>query len=82
MSSTVSAAEARQHWSETIDSARRAPVSITRNGRDAVVLMDAELAARALTALEDDADRAALEAARAEGGSIPWDEVKADLGLV
>jgi len=43
--------------------------------------MDATLAARALTALEDADDLAALEAARSEGGSVPWDEVKADLGL-
>lgn len=78
---TISAAEARQHWSETIDSAQSAPVTITRNGREAVVLMDSALAARALEALEDVEDLAALEAARAEGVWIPWDEVKADLGL-
>jgi len=77
----ISAAEARRHWSETIDAARHMPVAITRSGREAVVLMDATLAARALAALEDAEDLAALEAARAEGGSIPWDEVKADLGL-
>ncbi len=78
---SIPAAEARKRWSETIDAARLAPVAITRNGRDAAVLMDASLAARALTALEDAEDVAAVEAARAEGGSIPWDEVKADLGL-
>lgn len=78
---SISAADARRHWSETIDSARSAPVSITRNGREAVVLMDATLAARALAALEDAEDVAALDAARSEGGSIPWDDVKADLGL-
>jgi prevent-host-death family protein len=77
----ISAAEARRHWSETIDSALRAPLSISRHGRRAVVLMDAALAARALAALEDAEDVAALQAARAEGGSVPWDEVKADLGL-
>jgi antitoxin Phd len=78
---SISAAEARQHWSETIDSAQSAPITITRNGREAVVLMDSALAARALAALEDVEDLAALEAARSEGGWIPWDEVKADLGL-
>jgi prevent-host-death family protein len=81
MESNLTAAEARQHWSETIDAARREPVAITRNGREAVVLMDAALAERALAALEDADDLAALEASRREGGSIPWDEVKADLGL-
>lgn len=78
---SVSAAEARQHWSETIDAARFSPVAITRNGRELAVLMDASLAARALAALEDAEDLAAVEAARTEGGAIPWDEVKADLGL-
>ena len=81
MDDRVSAADARRTWSETIDSAQRAPVTITRNGRDAVILMDSALAARALAALEDAEDLAALEAARSEGGSIPWDDVKADLGL-
>jgi prevent-host-death family protein len=78
---SISAAEARQQWSETIDAARRAPVAITRHRRETVVLMDAKLARRALAALEDTQDLAALEAARAEGGSIPWADVRAELGL-
>ena len=78
---SISAAEARRQWSETIDAARRAPVAITRNGRDAVVLMDAKLAKRALAALEDAEDVAAVDAARAEGGWIPWADVRAQLGL-
>ncbi|MCW2134424.1 type II toxin-antitoxin system Phd/YefM family antitoxin [Arthrobacter sp. VKM Ac-2550] len=81
MGDSVSAASARQHWSETIDKASREPVSITRHGREAVVLMNAELAERALEALEDAEDLKAAREARAEGGSIPWEEVKADLGL-
>ncbi len=78
---SIPAAEARQRWSETIDAARLAPVAITRNGRELAVLMDASLASRALAALEDAEDMSAVDAARAEGGSVPWDEVKADLGL-
>ena len=78
---SIPAAEARQRWSETIDAARLAPVAITRNGRELAVLMDASLASRALAALEDAEDMSAVDAARAEGSSVPWDEVKADLGL-
>ena len=81
MEDSVTAAQARRHWSETIDFARKQPVSITRNGRDAVVLMDADLAARALEALEDAEDLAAAQAALDEGGTVPWEQVKADLGL-
>ena len=43
--------------------------------------MDADLAARALEALEDAEDRAAAQAALDEGGTVPWEQVKADLGL-
>lgn len=78
---SISAAEARHQWSETIDAARRAPVAITRHGRETVVLMDVKLAKRALAALEDTEDLAALEAARAEGVWIPWADVRAELGL-
>ncbi|WP_101632722.1 type II toxin-antitoxin system Phd/YefM family antitoxin [Arthrobacter crystallopoietes] len=59
---------ARLHWSETIDKASREPVSNTRHGREAVVLMNAELAERALEALEDAEDLKAAREARAEGG--------------
>jgi len=43
--------------------------------------MDADLAARALEALEDAEDLAAAHAALDEGGTVPWEQVKADLGL-
>lgn len=44
--------------------------------------MNAELAARALEALEDAEDLKAAQEARAQGDTIPWEQVKADLGLV
>ena len=37
---------------------------------------------RELKNAEDTLDRAELSAARAEADYVPWDEVKADLGLV
>ena len=77
-----SAADVRRSWSETIDSAIVEPVWITRNGRETVALMNASLAHEALTALEDARDTSAAQAALAEDGeSIPWDDVKAELGL-
>lgn len=81
MSISISAAHARARWSETIDLARVEPVTITRNGRDSIVLMDAGYAARAIEALENAEDLEAVRAAKDEGGAIPWDEVKADLNL-
>ncbi|WP_130177217.1 type II toxin-antitoxin system prevent-host-death family antitoxin [Cryobacterium sp. SO1] len=49
----IPATRARQQWSQTIDEAKRAPVTITEHGRETVVLMDAALGRRALEALEE-----------------------------
>ena len=80
---TIPASEARQNWAETLQSAAQEPVTITQHGRDSVVIMDAALAERALTALEDAQDIAAAQAARAEmeagATTIPLEEFAAEL---
>ena len=63
---TIPATVARQRWAQTLDEARREPVTITQHGRGTVVILDADMALRALAALEDAEDAAAAEAARAE----------------
>ena len=82
----IPATRARQQWSQTIDEAKRAPVTITEHGRETVVLMDAALARRALEALEDaeDAREAAETLARIESGqerTYTLAEVAAELGI-
>ena len=64
--------------------ARHEPVFLTRRGRRVAAVIDADDLERLTQAAEDLADLEAAEAARdelAEHGTIPWDEVKADLGL-
>jgi prevent-host-death family protein len=82
---TVSAARAR--FADVVDAARvgHDPVYLTRRGRRVAAVIDAEDLDRLISAAEDLADIEAAASARAEmdGGesAIPWERVKADLGL-
>lgn len=82
--SEVTVTEARDRLADVIDEARRThePVYLRRRGKRLAALIDADDLERLIELAEDAIDiaeaRAALEA---EGESIPWDEVKADLGL-
>ena len=87
-SSAVSVSEARQQLAAIIDRVRteHEPVYVERRGRRVAALIDAEDLDRLVELAEDMADIRAAEAARAEmqatgQAPIPWDEVKADLGL-
>lgn len=62
----ISATVARQRWAQTLDASRYAPISITSHGRTVAVVMDPDLARRALEALEDLEDIADADAALAE----------------
>ena len=81
----TTATQARQRWAETVDAARREPVTVTEHGRETVTIMDAELARRALEALDDADDaRAAAEALSAieEGETtIPLEDLARELGI-
>lgn len=78
---TVSAA--REDFAGAIERARRSgePVYVTRRGRRVGVIVDADAYDALVEAAEDPRDRAELAAARAEDDYVPWEEVKADLGL-
>jgi prevent-host-death family protein len=76
--------EARDHLAEVIDQARRSgePVFVTRRGRRVAVIVDADAFERIVDAAEEATDRRELAAARLEDDYVPWEDVKADLGLV
>ena len=60
------------------------PFSLTRRGRRVAAMIDTDDLKRLTQAAENLADIEATHAARAEvaeHGTIPWDEVKTDLGL-
>lgn len=78
----VPATIARQKWAETLDAAKQGPVVITSHGRDVAVVMGAELAERALTALEDANDIKAAEEALADPSPrVTLSELARELGI-
>ena len=80
--SEFAVSEARIRLAEAIDLARSGePVYMTRRGRRVAVLVDAASYDALVEAAEDAMDHAELDAARAEDDYVPWEEVKADLGL-
>ena len=79
----VAVSEARNRLAQVIDETRRSgePVSVTRRGRRVAVILDASTFDRLVDSADDAADRRELAAARADDDYVPWDEVKAALGL-
>ena len=79
----MAVSEAREHLAEMIDSAQRTgkPIYLTRRGRAVAVVVDPVVFARLLEDADDALDRADLAIARDEDDYVPWDLVKADLGL-
>jgi prevent-host-death family protein len=85
---TVTVSEARGRLAAMIDRARaeHEPIYLARRGRRIAALIDADDLDELLELAEDMADIRAAEAARAEMRAtgetpIPWEQVKADLGL-
>jgi len=84
----VTVSEARGRLAAMIDRARaeHEPIYLARRGRRVAALIDADDLDELLELAEDMADIRAAEAARAEMRAtgetpIPWEQVKADLGL-
>ena len=87
-SDTLNISDARNQLAAIVDRARaeHEPVYVTRRGRRIAAVIDADDLDRVLALAEDMADILAAEQARAEmlatgEAPIPWEEVKADLGL-
>lgn len=85
--SEISVSDARARLADVVDSARvdHEPVYLTRRGKRVAAVVDSDDLERLIAAAEDLADITAAREARQElaqgEDSIPWDEVKADLGL-
>jgi prevent-host-death family protein len=84
----LSISDAREQLAAVIDRARteHRPVFLSRRGRRVAAVIDADDLDRLLELAEDMADIRAADEARAEmretgAAPIPWEEVKADLGL-
>lgn len=85
--SEMTVSDARARLADVVDAARvgHAPVYLTRRGHRVAAVIDADDLDRLIAAAEDLADLEAAREAREELASgeesIPWDQVKADLGL-
>jgi len=84
----LSVSDARSQLAAIIDRARadHQPVYVARRGRRVAAVIDADDLDRLIELAEDMTDIRAAEQARAEmtatgAAPIPWEEVKADLGL-
>ncbi|MBA2560440.1 MAG: type II toxin-antitoxin system Phd/YefM family antitoxin [Propionibacteriales bacterium] len=84
----LSISDARTQLAAIIDRARtdHQPVYVARRGRRVAAVIDPDDLDRLIDLAEDMADIRAAEQARAEmqatgAAPIPWEEVKADLGL-
>lgn len=85
---SVTISDARNQLAAVVDRARteHRPVFLSRRGRRVAAVIDADDLDQLLDLAEDMADIRAADAARAEMREtetrpIPWDEVKAELGL-
>lgn len=83
----LSVTVARARLADVVDEARvrHDPIYLTRRGQRVAAVIDADDLDRLLEAAEDLADLEAARMARAEiadEGTIPWEQVKTDLGLV
>lgn len=85
--SDMTVSDARARLADVVDAARvrHDPVYLTRRGQRVAAVIDADDLDRLIAAAEDLADIEAARASRAEIAdgepAIPWEQVKADLGL-
>ena len=83
----MTVSDARARLADVVDAARvqHDPVYLTRRGQRVAAVVDAEDLDGLIAAAEDLADILAARAAREEMDageqSVPWEQVKADLGL-
>ena len=75
--------EARSRLAEVLEEARRSaePITVTRRGLRVAVILDVDSFDRLVDNADDVDDRRELASARVDDDYVPWDDVKAVLGL-
>lgn len=80
---TIPLSEARRELPSLIDQAQTQPITISRHGTPAAVVLSPSRYEELLSALEDLEDLALIETSLKDPSpSIPWEQVKKELGLV
>ena len=79
----ITFSDARNRLAEMITETSRSgePISVTRRGRRVAVILGADAFDQLVGRADEAEDRRELDAARAEDDYVPWEEVKAALGL-
>jgi len=79
----IPVSEARERLADVIDDvqANGGPIALTRRGKSVAVLVASDVFERMSLDAEDALDRAAVALAQDDDDFVPWDEVKAELGL-
>jgi prevent-host-death family protein len=80
----IAVSQARENLAEVIETTQRSgePIVLTRHGRPVAVVLEHGAFERLVAAADEASDRAALALAREDDDSVPWEQVKVDLGLV
>jgi prevent-host-death family protein len=85
MANEMPVTEARERFSELVAAAAHEPVFLTKRGRRLAVVISTTEYERLMEAAKDAEDLVASDAAMADivagAPTIPWAQVKADLGL-
>ena len=85
MTTEIPVTEARERFSELLENASKQPVFLTKHGRRQAVILSSAEYERIMEALADGEDVSASDTAMAQimAGSptIPWEQVKVDLGV-
>ena len=77
----ISVSKARERLSEIVEMSQTEPVELQHYGKRAAILVSPQQYDEMREAFEESEDLAAFDAALVEeGGNIPWEQVKADLG--
>ena len=72
--------EARESFAEVLTTVESEPVEIFRHGERIAVIVSPTMFDRSVEALEDSADEHAFDEVNREG-SVPWEDIKKELGL-
>lgn len=72
--------EARESFAEVLAGVDSEPVEIFRHGVRVAVIVSPTMYDKSVEALEDKADEEAVDAVDRDD-TIPWDEIKSELGL-
>jgi antitoxin StbD len=81
MAEFVPISEAKARLSELAHTSEHEDVVLMRHGRAAAVIMSVDRHAELIEQLEDLEDRLSVYEARDDDVAVPWEKLKAELGL-